>query len=95
MHRAGKLEALYTDFWASAPWRLLGKLTGKASLATRCHPDLIGAPITAFNLQALKASRQRFTNPYEGFLQVGRQFGEQVVGDLEAKGEGLALLPHW
>jgi len=83
LQRAGKLEVLYTDFWATAPWRLLGKMAGKSSLATRCHPELAGAPVTAFNLQALKASRQRFSNPYEGFLAVGRQFGEQVVCDLE------------
>jgi glycosyltransferase involved in cell wall biosynthesis len=85
LHGVGKLERLYTDFWASAPWKVLGKLTGKASLATRCHPDLAGAPVTAFNIQALKGSRQCFSNPYEGFLQVGRQFGEQVVGDLEKR----------
>jgi len=82
LHSAGKLERLYTDFWASAPWRVLGKLAGKSSLATRCHPELAGAPVTAFNFQALKASRQRFSNPYESFLQLGRQFGEQVVSDL-------------
>ena len=87
LYRAGKLETLYTDFWASAPWRLIGKLTGKGSLATRFHPDLKGASVTAFNFQALKASRQRFSNPYEGFLEVGRQFGERVVADLKAKGE--------
>ena len=87
LHRAGKLERLYTDFWASALWRLLGKVTGKGSLSTRCHADLKAAPVTAFNFQALKASRQRFTNPYEGFLEVGRQFGERVVADLKAKGE--------
>jgi glycosyltransferase involved in cell wall biosynthesis len=82
LHRQGKLDSLYTDFWASAPWRLIGKLTGKASLATRCHPDLAGAAVTAFNIQALKASRQRFSNPYEGFLQVGKAFGQQVVSYL-------------
>ena len=87
LHRAGKLESLYTDFWASAPWRIIGKLTGKGSLATRCHADLIRAPVTGFNFHALKASRQRFANPYEGFLQVGRQFGEQVVGDLKSRAE--------
>lgn len=85
LHRAGKLERLYTDFWASAPWRLIGKLTGKGSLVARCHADLIGAPITGFNFHALKASRQRFTNPYDGFFQIGRQFGELVVKELEKK----------
>jgi glycosyltransferase involved in cell wall biosynthesis len=82
LYRAGKLERLYTDFWASATWRLLGKLTGKSSLATRFHPDLKGASVTAFNFQALKASRQRFTNPYKGFLEVGAAFGQRVVSDL-------------
>jgi glycosyltransferase involved in cell wall biosynthesis len=82
LHRAGKLARLYTDFWATAPWRLLGKLTGKGALATRCHAELARAPVTAFNLQALKASRKRFTNPYEGFLQIGEAFGQQVVNDL-------------
>lgn len=85
LYRAGKLERLYTDFWASAHWRLIGKLTGKGSLATRCHADLNGAPVTGFNFHALKASRKRFTNPYDGFFQIGRQFGELVVKDLEKK----------
>lgn len=83
LHRVGKLERLYSDFWASAPWRLIGKLTGKGSMSTRFHPDLADASVTAFNLQALKASRQRFANPYDGFFQIGRQFGELVVKDLE------------
>ena len=83
LHSAGKLERFYTDFWASAPWRLIGNVTGKGSLVTRCHPDLVEAPVTGFNLQALKASRHRFNNPYEGFLQVGEAFGRRVVSDLD------------
>lgn len=90
LHRTGKLDRLYTDFWASAPWRLIGKLAGKGSLATRCNPDLAGAQVTAFNFQALKASRQRFANPYEGFLQVGQEFGEQVVKHLQSSSQLLA-----
>jgi hypothetical protein len=91
LHRVGKLEHLYTDFWASAPWRVLGKLTGKGSLATRFHPELATAPATAFNLQALKASRQHFANPYDGFLQVGEAFGRRVVKDLDANASTLAF----
>lgn len=83
LHRAGKLEILYTDIWATAPWRLLGKLSGKSSLATRFHPDLKDAQVRGFNLQTLKTSRVQFSNPYEGFLQVGEAFGKQVVSDLE------------
>jgi hypothetical protein len=85
----GKLERLYTDFWATAGWRMLGKLTGKSRLATRYHSELAGAPVMGFNLQALKASRQRFANPYDGFLEVGRQFGEHVVKDLEKRGKSV------
>jgi len=84
IYQAGKLDRFYTDFWASAPWRLLGKVSGKGSLATRYHPDLSDASVSGFNLEALKASRQRFENPYEGFLQFGRQFGEQVVKQLQS-----------
>lgn len=91
LQHAGKLEHLYTDFWASASWRVLGKLTGKSSLATRYHPELARAPVTGFNLQALKASRRRFANPYDGFLQVGEAFGRRVVKDLDANASTLAF----
>ena len=91
LQHAGKLEHLYTDFWASSPWRLVGKLTGKSSLATRFHPELTTAPVTAFNFQALKASRQHFANPYDGFLQVGEAFGRRVVKDLDANASTLAF----
>jgi glycosyltransferase involved in cell wall biosynthesis len=91
LHREGKLERLYTDFWASAPWRLIGKLTGKGSMSSRCHADLLEAPVTGFNFHALKASRQRFTNPYDGFLQVGEAFGRDVVEDLDANASTLAF----
>jgi len=89
LHRAGKLERLYTDFWATAPWRLLGKLTGKGSLMTRCHTELTGAPATAFNFRALQASRQRFANPYDGYLQVGEAFGRDVVKALDSRPSSL------
>jgi glycosyltransferase involved in cell wall biosynthesis len=89
LQRDGRLQRLYTDFWASAPWRVFGKLTGKSSLAARFHPELATAPVTGFNLEALKFSRRRYANPYDGFLQVGRQFGEHVVGDLEKSGKSV------
>jgi len=91
LHREGKLEVLYTDFWATAPWRLIGKLGGKGSMSSRCHADLIGAPVTGFNFHALKASRQRFANPYDGFLKVGAAFGRDVVEDLHANASTLAF----
>ena len=89
LQRDGRLQRLYTDFWASAPWRVFGKLTGKSSLAARFHPELATAPVTGFNLQALKFSRRRYANPYDGFLQVGEAFGKQVVKDLEKSGKSV------
>jgi glycosyltransferase involved in cell wall biosynthesis len=85
LHRDRKLAVLYTDFWASKVWRMAGRMTGKSALATRYHGDLADARVTSFNLQALKASRQRFDNSYEGFLQVGEAFGRSVVRDLEKR----------
>lgn len=82
LHRAGKLEVLYTDFWATVPWRGLGQLDGKCSLTTRYHPDLKDARVRGFKLQTLKTSRQHFTNPYDGFLKVGEAFGRSVASDL-------------
>jgi glycosyltransferase involved in cell wall biosynthesis len=89
LQRVGKLQRLYTDFWATSPWRVLGKLTGRSSLATRYHSELAGAPVTEFNLQALKASRHRFDNPYGGFLQVGEAFGRSVVKALDSRHSSL------
>ena len=59
----------------------------KEQICTRYHSELAGAPVMGFNLQALKASRQRFANPYEGFLQVGEAFGRSVVVDLQSRDE--------
>jgi glycosyltransferase involved in cell wall biosynthesis len=84
LHRSGRLEHLYTDFWATAPWRLLGKMAGKGGLAARFHPQLKGVPVTGFNLQALKVGRAKHSNPYEGFLKVGEAFGRRVVKALDA-----------
>ena len=92
LHRAGRLEHLYTDFWATAPWRLLGKMAGKGGLAARFHPQLKGAPVIGFNLQALKVGRAKHSNPYEGFLKVGEAFGRRVVKALDAS--SLAITHH-
>jgi hypothetical protein len=39
LNRAGKLERLYADFWASAPWRFLGKATSSL-IVLGYHPRL-------------------------------------------------------
>ena len=85
LHRVGKLERLYTDFWASAPLRFMGRMSGRSGLAERFHPELADASVTAFNLSSLVRSRRRFANPYEGFLQVGEAFGKSVVKALELR----------
>lgn len=81
----GRLARLYTDFWATPGWRALGRLTGQTGLATRYHPDLKTAPVSAFNLLALAESRRSFVNPYEGFLLAGESFGRRVVRALEGR----------
>jgi len=83
LNRVGKLERLYTDFWSSSTWRLIGKLTSKGRLATRCHSDLLEVSVTGFNFHALKTLRQRFSSPYDGFLHVGQAFGQNVAKHLQ------------
>jgi len=39
LHRAGKLERLYTDFWATAPWRLLGKFLNSSHVSESRMPS--------------------------------------------------------
>ena len=85
LHRNGSLEFLYTDFWATSTWRLLGKIAGRSSLTTRYHPDLKSAAVKGFNLQYLRASREYNANVYDGFLKVGEAYGRRVVHELESR----------
>jgi glycosyltransferase involved in cell wall biosynthesis len=88
LHGAGKLDTLYTDFWAGSGIRPLLPASGKlSSLATRFHPGLSDASVHSYNLRALdwEIKLRRQSNPYEGFCDVGRRFASAVCADLQRK----------
>jgi glycosyltransferase involved in cell wall biosynthesis len=84
----GKLESLYTDFWADDFWRYLGWLPGMQGLSTRHHADLPVARVIGFHLGTLKSKILQTVhgmNPYEGFVTMGRDFGKSVRSSLMKK----------
>lgn len=88
LHRQGKLETLYTDFWANSFWRGLGNLAGRQHLSTRYHQDLSDARVRSFNLSTVVDSSgfgRKKVNAYEWFLAVGSDFGESVMEILKRK----------
>ena len=85
LHRSGRLDSLYTDFWAGPLWRAAGRMLGRSSLAGRYHPELAGAQVKGFNVSALLSSRGG--NPYDRFLTIGRDFGNRVRAALEIRKE--------
>jgi glycosyltransferase involved in cell wall biosynthesis len=84
----GKLESLYTDFWADDFWRYLGRFPGMQALSTRHHADLRAARVIGFHLGTLKSKFLETVhgmNPYEGFVAMGRAFGTSVRSSLMKK----------
>jgi glycosyltransferase involved in cell wall biosynthesis len=81
----GKLDTLYTDFWATAGWRIIGNLTGKRSLVSRYHEDLANAHVVGFNIKALSAAlvRKQSPNIYHEYVRYGEAFGKKIVDELE------------
>lgn len=79
LHAEGRLDRLYTDFWASSPWRAIGRLSGKRGLQSRYHPGLADAWVTSFNLRFLRSRRNGEMNPYARFLEDGEAFGRKVL----------------
>jgi glycosyltransferase involved in cell wall biosynthesis len=78
LHRSGRLEAVFTDFWSSGAWRLVRS----SRLLTRQHEDLSDAEVYGFNASALLSGlRGKFLGhpePYSEFLKIGSQFGRQT-----------------
>jgi len=86
LHRAGKLERLYTDLWAGTMWQALGSLTGRSMLGTRYHKELSDAKVTSFDVTTIVDSifgGELKKNPYEWFSYVGKDFGERVLESLK------------
>jgi glycosyltransferase involved in cell wall biosynthesis len=82
LHRSGKLEALFTDYWSSGAWRGLGALAGGARLAGRWHEELSDAEVYGFNVTALgdgiRRRLERRGDAYLSFLRIGSGFGRKV-----------------
>ena len=91
LHRSGKLEALFTDYWSHGFWY---KLARSARLRSRWHEDLTDAEVYSFNTTAiLDGLRKRIrpsTDPYSDFLRIGSRFGKQVRSSLARRRE-----QHW
>jgi glycosyltransferase involved in cell wall biosynthesis len=90
LHRSGRLEALFTDYWSQGPWRALGSLAGGARLAGRWHPELSDAEAYGFNATAvLEGLRQRFLrgDAYLSFLRAGSAFGRHVRSAMSRRRE--------
>ena len=82
LHRSGKLEAVFTDYWSSGIWRPLARLAGAKRLLTRHHEELSDAEVYGFNATALLAGLRgklaRSREPYSEFLKIGSRFGRQT-----------------
>lgn len=96
LNQSGRLEAVYTDFWAGAGLRRLaaGWRNGAlASLAARFHADLAGASVFSLNLRSLLwevNSRSRGENAvglYRSYLEVGRRFACAVRESMRRRGK--------
>jgi glycosyltransferase involved in cell wall biosynthesis len=86
LHRAGKLERLYTDIWAGTMWQALSALSGRSALGSRFHQDLSDAKVTSFGVTTMMDSIFSGSikkNPYDWFLYVGKDFGERVLESLK------------
>ena len=94
LHHAGRLEALFTDYWSSGLWHGIGRIARAGRLTSRYHPDLSDAEIFSFNksavLNALQQKLARDLEPYSDFLRVGSRFGRQVRSQMRRRKE-----QHW
>jgi hypothetical protein len=92
LSRAGRLDSLYTDFWAGPILRHV-KVSKLRPLATRCHSDLFTARVISWNIQAIRwtvdlrkrEKRGGVTDKYRGWVEVGREFARQVASSLKRR----------
>ena len=91
LHRSGKLEALFTDYWSHGLWHQLAR---SPRLASRRHEDLTDAEVYSFNttsvLDGLRKRLRPATDPYSEFLRIGSRFGKKVRSSLARRRE-----QHW
>jgi len=93
LHQAGRLDALYTDFWAGRAWRSFARVPGFSrlrSLAARSHAGLASAPVYSWNLAMLAweyrlRQHTRTGDRYQGFIEVGQKFAGAVRDQLRRR----------
>ncbi len=89
LHRAGKLECLYTDLWGGGTmWQAMGSFLGRSMMASRYHKELATADVNSFDLSTLVDKTfggGAAGNPYDWFLCVGCDFGHSVKASLKRR----------
>lgn len=87
LHRSGRLEMLFTDFWING-WRaLLARTLGARRLAGRFHGDLTEAEVVGLHATSLRSAieTRSVSNPYIRFLRAGSRFGKAVRARLRRR----------
>ncbi|HEY1662551.1 MAG TPA: glycosyltransferase family 4 protein [Verrucomicrobiae bacterium] len=92
LQKAGKLAALYTDFWAGSLIRIAAgktKVKHLRSLAHRFHPQLADAPVFSWNARSLmwEASLRKSRDVYSGFTEIGNRFAVRVRDALKQRND--------
>lgn len=97
LHNAGRLSALYTDYWAGSAMRQIatGPVPDAArSLALRFHPELDTAKVHSWNVRSLYwdarrrlISRQGEAGRYQGYIEYGRLFACAVRDSLRRRSD--------
>jgi glycosyltransferase involved in cell wall biosynthesis len=98
LNRDGRLQKLYTDFWAGSFTRFAAEklgIKGAKSLGARYHGELANGSVDSWNLRSLaweaglrhRWNRGGNAGPYRGFVEVGQRFAKRVRNALRKEGE--------
>lgn len=101
LHQAGKLQTLFTDFWAGSLLRGSAQLVPLGplrSLGTRWHEDLDKAEVISWNCHTLveelrlkaesrkqKIGNQTLASKYQKFIEIGENFAIAVREELKQR----------
>lgn len=90
----GRLDRLYTDYWAGPGNRLLSAIVHNGwlrSSAARFHPELAEAQVKSWNMRSLSwrahVRDNKDESPYLEYCRVGRQFANLVRHALGRRGD--------
>lgn len=96
LHRAGRLDTLYTDYWAGSVVRKMGPASrALRSMAGRYHPELASASVKSWNARALtwtarvrsSAGSSDGQSLYSNFIEVGKRFAGAVRSGLSRRSD--------